>query len=271
MIRMPGATINRNFITQVNADSGSLTSATKVVHRFSEKGEHKGVLFSARGVAAGEFSIMVGAEEGSQDKEADLPKSVQVDLTTLLPLVAGGGSPGVDDCGCCGGGQSGEMRVAPEGYVVFTVPAGSAGGYAVELYRSGESGKGEKVFDSRSLGKSDMLAALVLRPGTYSVTNASNGTRAELKVAYPEKPVGLLDPVKVVCSADGIRPKTIKSQPTQGIVFSFETPSRVKIDLVTPEDRARTSTSSKPKAGARESPNKHGRRLQFFPGHQARA
>ena len=45
--------------------------------------------------------------------------------------------------------------------------------------------------------------------------------------------------MKVICAADGINPNAIKVHPTQGLVFSFETPSRVKIDLVTPEDRAR--------------------------------
>lgn len=272
---VPGAMINRNLFTQVNQDSGSLTSATTVVHRFAEQGEYRGVLIDRRGVATGEFSISVGEEKRPEHQEgghgAAFPTSVQVDLTSLqasfLGAVGQASSASGDDdgCGCDDEGQSG-MRVAPEGYAVFKVPAGAAGGYAVELYKSGESGRGKKVFDSRALGASDMLAVVLLRPGTYSVTNASNGTKADLKVAYPERAPGLLEPVKVVCAADGIRPNAIRVHPTQGLVFNFETPSRVKIDLVAPEDRARPSApAAPPKAASQGTAKKHSRRLQLYP------
>jgi hypothetical protein len=272
---MPGAMINRNLFTQVNQDSGSLTSATTVVHRFAEQGEYTGVLIDRRGVATSEFSISVGEEKRPEPQEggheAPFATSVQVDLTSLqtssLRAVGQASSASGDDgCGCDDEGQSGTMRVAPEGYAVFKVPAGAAGGYAVELYKSGESGRGKKVFDSRALGASDMLAVVLLRPGTYSVTNASNGTKADLKVAYPEKASGLLEPVKVVCAADGIRPNAFRVHPTQGLVFSFETPSRVKIDLVAPEDRARPSAPAPPpKAASQGTAKKHSRRLQLYP------
>jgi hypothetical protein len=274
---VPGAMINGNLFTQVNQDSGSLTSATTVVHRFAEQGEYRGVLIDRRGVATGEFSISVGEEKRPEHQEAGhgpaLPTSVQVDLTSLQASSPGavgqaGSASGDDDgCGCDDEeAQSGTLRVAPGGYAVFKVPAGAAGGYAVELYESGESGRGKKVFDSRALGASDMLAVVLLRPGGYSVTNASNGTKADLKVAYPEKALGLLDPVKVVCAADGIRPNAIRVNPTQGLVFSFETPSRVKIDLVAPEDRARTrAPAAPPKAASQGTAKKHSRRLQLYP------
>jgi hypothetical protein len=271
--------INRNLFTQVNQDSGSLTSATTVVHRFAEQGEYRGVLIDRRGVATGEFSISVGVEKRPEHQEggheAALPTSVQVDLTSLQASYPSGvdqasSASGDDGCGC-DEGQSGTMRVGPEGYAVFKVPAGAAGGYAVELYKSGESGRGKKVFDSRALGARDMLAVVLLRPGTYSVTNASNGTKADLKVAYPEKAPGLLEPVKVVCAADGIRPNAIRVHPTQGLAFNFETPSRLKIDLVAPEDRARSSApAAPPKAASQGTAKKHGRRLQLFPRRPAR-
>jgi hypothetical protein len=272
---VPAAMINRNLFTQVNQDSGSLTSATTAVHRFAEQGEYRGVLIDRRGVATGEFSISVGEEKRPEHQEggheAALPMSVQVDLTSLQaspPSAVGQASsaPGMDGCGCDDEGQSGTLRVAPQGYAVFKVPAGAAGGYAVELYKSGESGRGKKVFDSRALGAGDTLAVVLLRPGTYSVTNTSNGTKADLKVAYPEKAPGLLEPVKAVCAADGIRPNAIRVHPTQGLVFNFEAPSRVKIDLVAPEDRARPSAPAEPpKAASKATAKKHSRRLRLYP------
>jgi len=278
---MSSAIINRNLITQVNQDSGLLTSATTVVHKFGEgeHGEYKGVLYDRRAVAVGEFSISVGGDEPKSEKHEGghtgqhLPMSVEVDLTSLHPTAASQGSPTSDweECECEDAGAGGALRVASGGYVVFKVPAGAAGGYAVELYKSAESGRGKKVFDSRALGRSDLLAVVLLRPGAYSVANSSNRTKAELKVAYPEKPLGLLEPVKVTCGS-AISPAVIKVQPTQGLVFSFETPSRVKIELVAPEDRARPVALKAPpsKAAAGATPMKHSRRLQLFPRHQAR-
>jgi len=270
--------INRNLVTQVNQDSGSLSSATTVVHRFGEGGEYKGVLLDSRGVAIGEFSISVGG--GKEEERSTLPTKVEVDLTSLSGAAGSTGSApeGCEGCGDEGQGggyavASGGYAVASGGYAVFKVPAGAAGGYAVELYKSGESGRGDKVFDSRALGRSDLLAVVLLRPGAYSVTNASNGTRAELRVAYPEKVPRILEPVKVTCAADGVRPAAIKAQPTQGLVFSFETPSRVKIELVTPDDRPRVAVpaAAPSKAAAGATPKKHSRRLQLAPRHHARA
>lgn len=274
---MSSAIINRNLITQVNQDSGSLTSATTVVHKFGEgeDGEYKGVLYDRRGVAVGEFSVSVGGDEPEKSEKHEgghtgLPMSVEVDLTSLHPTAAsaaGQGSLSSDweecECQCEGEGAGGALKVASEGYVVFKVPAGAAGGYAVELHKSAELGRGEKVFDSRALGRGDLLAVVLLRPGTYSVTNASNGTKAELKVAYPEKPLGLIEPVKVTCGS-AIRPDVISVQPTQGLVFSFETPSRVKIALVTPEDRARPVAPKAPPSRASHGA-KRGRRLELWP------
>lgn len=60
-----------------------------------------------------------------------------------------------------------------------------------------------------------------------------------MTVAYPEKMAKMSEPVKVRCAKDGITPAKIKVHSTQGLVFSFETPTRIKIDLVTPDDRPR--------------------------------
>ncbi len=272
--------INRNLFTQVNQDSGSLTSATTVVHKFAERGEYKGAVLDGRGDAIGEFAISVageGKEKSERISEAierALPTKVEVDLTSFRATAAAGGAASPDS-GCCeeceDEGEGGALRVGVGGYVVFKVPAGAAGGYAVELHKAGESGRGEKVFDSRALGRSDLLAVVLLRPGTYSVTNASNGTKAELKVLYPEKVPRLMEPVKVACTSAAIRPDVIKAHPTQGLVFSFETPSRVKIELVTPEDRARPiAPRMPPKRAAEETAKKHARRLYLAPRRPAR-
>jgi len=268
---LPTSVINRNVFSQVNQDSGSLTFATTVVHKFSDPGEYHGLLHGG-GRVVGQFTISVGGrntsdnqeekriatpaglaqEEGGEMSEMQghrgsrhdrLPMKVDIDLTNPQPS-----GPPDDECDCCEGDTSGAFEIEAGGYAVFHVPAGAAGRYAVEVYKAGKSGLGAKVFDSRELGESDMLAVVLLRPGTYSVTNTLTAAKAELKVTYPEKIARFAEPVKAHCTKDAITPGAIKVQPTQGLVFSFETPSRIKIELVTPEDRPRPPRS--PKAGA---------------------
>jgi len=72
--------------------------------------------------------------------------------------------------------------------VLFKVPAGAAGGYAVELYKSGESGRGKKVFDSRALGAGDTLA--VGKPVRFSVklTRETRATRSMMYLWTAEVP-----------------------------------------------------------------------------------
>src|SRR5580658_10434962 len=143
---MSNAMINRNIFTQVNQDSGSLTSATTVVHKFpdGEAGEYKGLLFNNRGIAVAQFSIGVGsgltdrtappeghAHEGEKENTTrgsvvgsrKLPAKININLTNLqVPTTTN-----TDDCGCCDEDDAEEgddLRVAPGGYAVFYVPAG---------------------------------------------------------------------------------------------------------------------------------------------------
>src|SRR5690606_100925 len=44
-------------------------------------------------------------------------------------------------------------------------------------------------------------------------------------------------PVRVECTSNQIVPDRVRIDPGQGLVFTFKTPSRIKIDLVKPEDR----------------------------------
>lgn len=56
---------------------------------------------------------------------------------------------------------------------------------------------------------------------------------------YPEPSKILKNPgpVNIECTSNQIVPDRIRIDPTQGLVFTFKTASRIKIDLVKPEDR----------------------------------
>jgi hypothetical protein len=291
-------TINSSIFTQVNQDSGSLTAATTVVHRFAEPGEYRGILrYASKGSGViTEFTIVVGGagrhphhhhhdddcgdhtESDSQVETAshrgggtdasgggggatqqqELTK-VDIDLRALQ--MAGQGATTMsaaamtdeqdgccDDCGDSSDG-GGPFELGVGGYAVFSVPAGAGGGYVVEVYKAGGAGLGPKVFDNRELKESDILALILLRPGVYSVANSLNGAKAELTVGYPEASLGQMEPVKVACTKDAINPDKIKVRSTQGMVFSFETPSRIKVELVTPDDRPRPPRRGGSKGG----------------------
>jgi hypothetical protein len=292
-------TINSNIFTQVNQDSGSLTAATTVVHRFAEPGEYRGILrYASKGSGViTEFTIVVGgagrhrhhhhhdddcgdhtesdsqvgtASQGGGGTDAsgggggatqqqELTK-VDIDLRALQ--MAGQGATTTsgtmtdeqdgccDDCGDSSDG-GGPFELGIGGYAVFSVPAGAGGGYVVEVYKAGGAGLGSKVFDNRELKESDILALILLRPGVYSMANSLNGAKAELTVGYPEASLGQMEPVKVACTKDAISPDKIKVRSTQGMVFSFETPSRIKVELVTPEDRPRPPRRRGSKGGDR--------------------
>ena len=226
------AIINRHLFSQNNIDSGSITMHSTVVHKFSEPGEYLGKAVKGKEVV-GQFRIIVGkrqdAAAGQQKSPASplSPTQVHVDLRQLEAPAARRleSSQAVPN----------RFTIGADGYAVFKVSTG-AGGYAVEVYKAGEK-ESAKVFDSRELDGDDLLYVLVLRPGTYSVVNAITNARAELTVAYPEKGMPRnLEPIRVECGSS-FAPERLAVKPMQGIVFSFKAASRIKIDLVRPEDR----------------------------------
>lgn len=217
------ARINRELFSQVNVDSGSLSMLSTIVHRFSEAGEYEGVVTKGAGLVTRRFTIAVSGESPvaqastTRAQPSAQPGQVHIDLKDTAPD---------------------HFVLNVGGYAVFYVSAG-LGGYAVQISKLGKDNARIGVFDSRELNDSDMLSVTVIRPGTYSVTNSLGNARAELVVNYPEpgKMQRNAAPVKVECTANQIVPDRIRVDPAQGLVFTFKTPSRIKIDLVRPEDR----------------------------------
>ena len=247
--------INRNFITQTDHDNASLTSMTTVAHRFPEPGDYRGVVHF-RGRPVRSFSIGVAKPASIAGSEAALTK-IEIDLRSLH-LSRGGGT----------GESSYELETG--GYAVFRVPAGTGGGYSVEIHGSTESVEDHKVFDSRELNVDDLLAVVMIRPGVYAVECTTEGTRktkAELTVTYPDKALGPADPIKLKCGKDGISEEKLKVQPMQGLVFSFASPTRIRVVLVAPDDRPR---APRPRPATRAAERKRStRRLMMVPRRRA--
>lgn len=122
-------------------------------------------------------------------------------------------------------------------YAVFYVSTG-AGGYSIEIYRF-EKGSQLKTFDSKELKEGVIFSAMVIRPGTYLITNTLNDAKAELVINYPElgKMKKILIPINIESNTKEIVPNKINIDPSQGLIFRINTLSRIRIELTKPEDR----------------------------------
>jgi hypothetical protein len=214
-------TFDRNLFAQIGLDSGSLTMLGAVIHSFREPGEYRGSVDTEdEGQAV--FYISV-------DKESPVAQ-VNIDLSTLAQP-----SETDEKCGC--EGSQNRFSVNPKGYAVFHVSGGS-GGYHVHVRRARENSE-EKIFDSRNLDDGDIFSAVILRPGTYAVTNAHTKARAQIVVPYPrigETAYRPPAPVRIEVTREHFEPRRLELQPGQGLLFDCKTPSRIKIELEKPDD-----------------------------------
>ena len=232
--------INRYMFSQVNFDSGSLGVLASVVHKFPELGTYHGAVLRGTNIV-GRFSIVVSdCPTPTATSFGELQQNVRIDLNNLdLPVSKHLES---QTCNC--------FMLKPGGYAVFHVSTG-AGGYAVEIRKTGKERGGVKVFDSRELKGEDMFTATVIRPGTYSIINMSTKAKGELVVAYPE--IGKIprqpEAVSIECTESELTPNKIRINPTQTLLFRFKTSSRIKIELVKPEDRPRPRPAPTQKIG----------------------
>lgn len=84
-----------------------------------------------------------------------------------------------------------------------------------------------------------IFSAMVIRPGTYLITNTINDAKAELVINYPElgKMKKILIPINIESNTKEIVPNKINIDPSQGLIFRINTLSRIRIELTKPEDR----------------------------------
>ena len=228
------AIINPFIFSQINLDSAELTMLTSAVHKIAESGSYDGTIHRGADVV-GRFRLAV-SDMPPEKCVAESANQVNIDLKSLDLPSADQIESQSKNC----------FQVRTGGYIVFHISNG-AGGYFVELKRTGSESGGKIVFDSRKLGEKDLFVATPLRPGKYSVTNIETKAKAELVVAYPE--VGKIpkqpQATKVECNQKEIEPEKIKINPTEPLLFSFKMPSRIKIELMKPEDRPRVIPQKK--------------------------
>ncbi|WP_458719606.1 hypothetical protein [Candidatus Nitrosocosmicus sp. R] len=226
--------INRFLFSQTNIDSGSLTPHSTIVCKFTDPGEYQGIMMKGSGIVS-RFKLNVLAERSSnrlsslsttnskevsqlsdENKQVnDTSNQINIDLSNIMSL----------------------YTLKKGDYAVFYVSTG-AGGYSIEIYRF-ERGSQIKTFDSKELKDGVIFSAMVIRPGTYLITNTINNAKADLIVNYPElgKMKKILIPINLEINTKEIVPNKINIDPSQGLIFKINTLSRIRIELTKPEDR----------------------------------
>ena len=221
-------TFDKNLFTQMGLDSGALTMLGGVTHRFLQPGQYRGVVYRGTENIAG-FYINVDKNSPVAQANIDLASFESTTPASGTATSVGGG------CGCKGGSAQPETKfeLNPKGYAVFHVSKGS-GGYAVRVGKAVEDPKEQNQFDSRELKAEDIFSAVILRPGTYSVTNALSKAKGEITVKYPnigKNPYLPPNPIRIEC-AERFEPNKIELQPGQAAVFGCKVPSRIRVELL---------------------------------------
>jgi hypothetical protein len=216
--------LNRQMFTTRVFDSGALGVLGSVIHQFSEPGLYEAVI---RQKDATVTSFWFEVSDSSSNMQLD------VDLATVA-RPSGPKGTSDDDCGC-GGKSAPPARavptVSPKGYVLFYVSQGD-GGYSV---RVGRHGSEKPVFDSTTLGASDLFAVTLLAPTRYAMANRTGSAKGTIVVSTSQttaKNLAAMSAPQVETTRSAFSPDNLKVVSGQGLVFRILEPSRVVIEQI---------------------------------------
>ena len=208
------------LVARHDLDSGALTMLCVVAHVLTEAGTYHGTVMRGERFVGG-FVVDVALDDA-------LGLQAPIDLSAVHRHV-GATAPNE---------AVGGYRVKVGGHLVFHVRAGE-GGYHVVLKRMGA----DAVWDSRHLGKGDIVSMIPIRPGTYRFSNTVRVDHAtsSLVVSYPDPRQNRRDaprpaPIYASCGRQGFDRDAFRVRPGQGIVIAVKSAARLVLTLETPDD-----------------------------------
>ena len=208
------------LVARHDLDSGALTMLCVVAHVLAEAGTYHGTVMRGERFAGG-FVVDVAPDDA-------FGLHAPIDLGTVHRF-AEGTAPNE---------AVRRYRVKAGGHLVLHVRDGE-GGYHVVLKGVGTAA----AWDSRSLGKGDIVSMIPIRPGAYRLTNTVRSTPAatSLVVSYPDPRQNRRDaprpaPIYASCGRQGFDHDAFRVRPGQGIVVAVKSAARLVLALETPDD-----------------------------------
>lgn len=210
---------NPHLFRHREANSVAFNNLCTIIHMLTEEGVYSGEVVQ-NGRPMGTFLLTCDRKNAAPQVNIDLSK---FDAFSLPKARASQ--------------EASNFTVGQSGYVVFHVSGHHTGLY-VQLTKL-QKAQGKPSFDSRRLGKGDLVAFRVWQPGSYIVRNEIGGKKADLTVMGVEDQqhpdLTRTEPVSVTLSGKGFNPSRIKSWPAQAVVITLETPAALTLQNASPE------------------------------------
>jgi hypothetical protein len=208
--------INQHLFRHRETSSAALNRLCTVIHKLAEEGVFEGRVVQGK--------RLLGIFRLAYDRQQE-PQQVNIDLSAFDALFRAN-APKLPD--------TDKFTVGGAGYIVFHA-SGHHDDLYVTLTRVQEK-KAAPVFDSRKLGKGDIVAFRPWHPGTYAIKNELGSQTASLTVMNAEnvkyRDPTKLEPVRVTLSDKGFDREPIEQGPLQALVVSIETRAALTLKSV---------------------------------------
>jgi hypothetical protein len=231
------AFINTRFLNQTKFDSAAPTGTAVVAHEL-KAGDSYELAVQRRDQVLNRVPMTVMPMPDAQAMAAATPGAERAEPVPRVPT-----SFDLSKLARTGRAAPEDTSVAVGGWVSFSSSQDMAGHHVMVRRMKDAQTRGETVFDSRRLDDRSVYALTLLQPGRYSLKNAIDGKKAEIVVSYPQvgdAPYRPPEPLQIQVTKEGFGSKRIQLSPAQGIIFRFQTKSRIEIELVEPDKGPRT-------------------------------
>ena len=199
--------INQHLFRHFETKSAAFNNLCTIIHKLADEGIYVGEVVQDK--------RLLGSFRLTYDKKSE-SSQVNIDLSMFDALFRAN-VPGLP--------ETSDFTVGRDGYVVFHASGHHTGLY-VKLTKVSKE-KGSPGFDSRKLGKGDLVALRLLQPGSYTITNEPGGQKASLTVLHAENrqypDPRKLEPARITLSDKGFNPEKVENWPGQALVISIET------------------------------------------------
>jgi len=225
--------INQHLFRHSETKSAAFNNLCTIIHKLADEAVYAGEVVQNK--------RLLGSFRLTYDRKNELSQ-VNIDLSAFDALFRAN-MPDLQ--------KTSDYAVGKDGYVVFHA-SGHHSGLYVKLTKVSKE-KETPSFDSRRLGKGDLVAFRLWQPGSYTIRNEPGNQEASLTVLnaenrqYPD--LTKLQPVRVTLSDKRFDPDRIEKWPVQALVISIETPAALTLQSTKPPQEKSVDSKPTPKAG----------------------